>query len=281
MGCEYMDLTNLERLKERARFYKNYLSEHMVLKKYWPYVSLVMKGSTARGYSDTYSDIDLVIFTNMDTKKKIVADYISLGLSSREDGIFLPLGDWEGHYNIETYNKLETYFTKHDMINIWEYIHVIIMHDENCHYGNIINDGLKELFKEQDRFIMEKYLDMQLYLDWLRQPLRRADKCAAIMYASNVLRAACQLTYLLNTKTYPCDKWLFYYLDELDMPDELKMQIRNYAEAFGSIGELKTGLDLMEYALFAKGIDIVSSISELLKGQYGNAQWIEEWYLFA
>ncbi len=253
----------------------------MVLKKYWPYVSLVMKGSTARGYSDTYSDIDLVIFTNMDTKKKIVADYISLGLSSREDGIFLPLGDWEGHYNIETYNKLETYFTKHDMINIWEYIHVIIMHDENCHYGNIINDGLKELFKEQDRFIMEKYLDMQLYLDWLRQPLRRADKCAAIMYASNVLRAACQLTYLLNTKTYPCDKWLFYYLDELDMPDELKMQIRNYAEAFGSIGELKTGLDLMEYALFAKGIDIVSSISELLKGQYGNAQWIEEWYLFA
>lgn len=276
-----MNFENLKYLRERAEFYKNYLKEHEVLRDFWSELSLVMKGSTARGYSDMYSDVDFVIFTDGDTKNKIAAAYVEKGLSSRTDGVFLPLGDWEGHYNLDTYDKLKTYFVECNMMYVWEYTNVVIMHDGTGLYEKIIKEGQENVFKDQDKLIREKYVEIQLYLDWLRQPLRRADKGASLMYASNTLRFVSQMIYLLNTSAYPSDKWLFYYLKDMEMPDELRKLIAGYPDAFESIGNIEPHRELMDYDLYAKGFDMVCCLSAWLKEQYDNPWWIDEWYLLA
>jgi len=141
-----MDNENLHNLRNRARFYMGELNEHVVLKKYWHRLSLVLKGSTARGYSDRYSDIDFVLFTDAATKNDIVADYNAHGLSDRKDSIFLPLGDWEGHYNLDTYENLESQFAGRNMMAVWEYSNIMIMHDSGGRYEAAIKENTERLF---------------------------------------------------------------------------------------------------------------------------------------
>ena len=267
-------------LLSRAHTYADELSKNEVLKLYWDRLSLILKGSTAKGYTDQYSDIDFVIFTDSQAKDSIISEYVKQNISQRKDGIFLPLGDWEGHYNIDTYETLASHFTSLDMPYIWEYTQVIIMHDAANRFENIIN-GHKNIRNHMDQLIREKYLEIQLSLDWMRQPLRRADKGASLLYGASIQRCCCQILFLFAAQPYPCDKWLFYCLDKLDVPFDLKTKVIHFHTAFNSLETIKPDLELTAYDLYAKASDLVDNIACMLKGRYGTQQWIDEWYLYA
>ena len=277
-----MENANLQYLQNRAHFYAKELSQHKILQKYWDRLSLILKGSVARGYADRYSDIDFVIFTDQITKNDIVSEYIKNGLSKRKDGIFLPLNDmWEGHYNLDTYENLEAHFTNRDMMAVWEYSNIIIMYDSNKRYGGLLALHTEKLLENIDELIKNKYIEIQLYIDWMRQPLRRADVCAAIQYAAHVQRYCCHILFLLNNQGYPPDKWLFCYLKELNIVDYLYMRITDYSKAICGAGLIKPDMELTQYDLYVQASEIVNEIIHILKNRYGDCQWIREWYLYA
>lgn len=271
----------LNHLKELSFTFAEELRQHSVLNKYWNSVSLIVKGSSARGFADEYSDVDFVLFTDTETYGKMVADYVSQGLSQRTDGVFLPLGNWEGHYNLDTYEHLQQYFDDNDVMYIWEYVNVRIIHDPQGIYGKIIEDKTKAFQNRLDSLIKEQYLNIQLQLDWMRQPLRRGDKGAALLYGAAFWQACCRLLYLLNGRPYPCDKWLLYYLDDLPLYKTEAGGAKEYYESFSALGDLSAGKDLMEYPMYAMGADLTSALAGALHEKYGDRQWIDEWYLYA
>ena len=100
---------------------------------------------------------------------------------------------------------------------IWQASEMCIRDSPKGIYGKIIEDNTKAFQNRIDSLIKEQYLNIQLQLDWMRQPLRRADKGAALLYGAAFWQACCRLLYLLNGGPYPCDKWLLYYLDTLPL----------------------------------------------------------------
>jgi hypothetical protein len=76
-------------LTRAARRVVDELSHHPVLSRHWQQVSVTLKGSTARGNADRYSDIDLVLYCDNCVQQVIVAEYYRAGLTQRQDGIFM------------------------------------------------------------------------------------------------------------------------------------------------------------------------------------------------
>lgn len=187
------------------------LLEHPVLSHYRDEISIILKGSTAHGYSDRYSDVDLVVFCHQERKQEITDSYVRQGLSQRKDGVFLPLHDWAGHYNTDSYEKLAEIGRQGGTEGLWEYSGSKILHDPQGVFAAAVKAGLNEFRENLPAMTKDKYIECQLHLDWLRQPLRRADYGASFLYASTVYATVCQVLFLLQEKPYPCPKWLPYY----------------------------------------------------------------------
>ncbi len=256
------------------------LHTHPVMGKFWDRITLILKGSTARGYTDSYSDVDFVIFCDAVTKAEIIKAYNDAKIQQREDGVFQPLFSCPGHYNLDLYDELRRHFTECDMEQIFEYTNIVIMHSPDNTYSEIIGEGISRLFGNQNVLVRRKYFDLCLYDNWMRQPLLRADKSAALLYCASVLRFACHLFFLLAGKPYPCDKWLFFYFKELDIPQTIKDQIMNYHNVSAYINELEAGHELAEYPQYAQSQEILAYIRDALKQRYGDELWIDQWYAF-
>lgn len=258
------------------------LLNHSVLSKYRDEISIVLKGSTAHGYSDRYSDVDLVVFVQEASRQEIVRDYVRQGLSQREDGVFLPLHDWAGHYNLESYEDLAEKCGQDGAEYLWEYGGSKILHDPRGSFASIVESKLENFHENLPALTKAKYIDCQLQLDWLRQPLRRADYGASFLYASAVYASVCQVLFLLEGKPYPCQKWLPYYFSQLELADPLKQKAETLPLTFARMQDgFRPGLDLMEYPVYRQGFEVIGEIKTLLKEKYGEQQWIEEWYLYA
>lgn len=267
-------------LQQADRFCAELL-DHPVLSRYRDEITIILKGSTAHGYSDCYSDVDLVVFCHQARKQEIVDEYVRQGLSQRRDGVFLPLGNWVGHYQIDTYEELTQACGRDSAEYLWEYSGSKVLHDPRGSFAAAVNAGLETFRQKLPGLTKAKYLDCQLQLDWLRQPLRRADFGASMLYTSAVYSGICQLLFLLRGKPYPCHKWLPYYFEQLDIPDALKEQVGALPGLFARMWEdFLADLDLMEYPVYRQASEIMEQIQILLKETYGAAQWIGEWYLY-
>lgn len=262
------------RLKERANFYCEELSEHSILKKYWDKLTVVLKGSTARGYSDKYSDVDFVLFCDDDICKTIISEYNQAGLVKRTDGVFLPLGEWEGHYNLDTYSHLEGYFQSGDIMNIWEYINVTVLHNNDI-YKNIVDNGMEIFTQNIDDYITSKYRDIFLNIDWLRQPLLRCDGLSVSLYIATIIRQLCQIGYLLDNKPYPCDKWLFYEYQSINNPVTLD-DLSEYRDLIKLTQNLSPDLDLMDYPLYAESVRLMGKVRDVMAVRFNDAYWVYE-----
>lgn len=268
-------------LLEKAKYYCNELSKHHILSKYWYELALVLKGSTARGNSDQYSDIDLVFFCDKNILDRIVKDYYDEGLISREDGIFLPLPEWIGHYNLESYDNLIGYFKEKNYPEIWEYTNVIILHDELNRFSGIIEEYNDYVFQDVIADIKDKYLNLQLTLDWLRHPLKRGDELSVILHCSNIIRLICQLSYLIDEKTYPHDKWLFYYLKETEFGSRKENKIKELGKnIINNNIPLQVDKELDEYSQYVLADGIITDLKNQIQLKYGNQPWLDEWYSF-
>ena len=268
-------------LRNRAAAYCQELSQHPILSRYWESLSVVLKGSTARGYSDQYSDVDVVLFCSQDTLHAIALEYYATGQSQRKDGVFLPLGDWEGHYNVESFERLQGWFAQPDMCELWEYMNIIVLHDPQHRYKRLLADAIPGLFDNHEALIRAKYMDIQLHLDWMRQPLRRADVPASALYMAMLMRLMAQLLFLLKKQPYPCDKWLFFQLADLDCDAHIKAHLQAYSQVFATLSTLQPNLELEQYAAYHDAAALVNDFVVLLKAQFGEQQWIGEWYLYA
>ncbi|GMQ59034.1 hypothetical protein AN1V17_34310 [Vallitalea sediminicola] len=270
-----------DELLSQARYYCNELSNHSVLSKYWSEMSLVLKGSTARGNPDQYSDIDLVFFCDEKVKDKIVKDYYNLGLISRQDGVFMNLPDWIGHYNIETYEKLTEYFRLKDYPEIWEYTNVIVLHDELDRYNKIIDEYNTCIFEDSIIDVKQKYLKLQLTLDWLRHPLKRGDEISVILHCSKIIRLICQLSYLIDEQTYPHDKWLFHYLKQTKFGSQNENRIIRLGKNIISNDlPLQVDKEVDEYSQYALADELITDLKNQIQLKFGNEPWLEEWYFF-
>ena len=258
------------------------LLAHPVLSHYRDEITIILKGSTAHGYSDQYSDVDLVVFCHEGRKQEITDEYVRQGLSQRTDGVFLPLHDWAGHYNTDSYKKLAEVCNQSSAEYLWEYSGSKILHDPQGIFAAIVKAGLENFQRMLPVRTKQKYLECQLHLDWLRQPLRRADYGASLLYASTVYAALCQILFLLQEQPYPCHKWLPYYFSKLNISDPLKRKVQALPHLFAQMQkDFSSGLDLMEYPVYRQGFAVVEEIKKMLKEKYGNMQWIDEWSLYA
>lgn len=274
-------MTKNEEMRALAQRCLITLSEHPVLRRHWEHLSVILKGSTARGYSDEYSDVDFVVFADGALVGQMVEEYRALGLTQREDGVFLPFANWCGHYNLDSYDHLDHYFDVRELTMVWEYSNVWVMWDPQGRYQRLLDERLPALFRNLDGLLRWQYLQIQLNLDWMRQPLRRADSCAAALYLTQVLRLSVQMLFLLEGPSYPCDKWLFFYARQLTGHPELRDMMLQYPQQLPGVLSLEPGLELMDYPAYAQGVHIVEGIQAVLHARYGEAQWIDEWYLYA
>ena len=78
-----------EELKGRINEFRDLLSQHEVLNEFWPRLSLILKGSVARGNADKYSDLDFVFYCDQLVRQEIIQKYFNKGLIKRTNGLFI------------------------------------------------------------------------------------------------------------------------------------------------------------------------------------------------
>lgn len=266
----------LEKAKEASRE----ILSHPVLSAYSDRISVVLKGSTARGYSDKYSDLDFVVFCDGDLYKEITNAYVLAGLSSRTDGVFLFHPEWPGHYNLDTYQHIEGYFKSGDIGQIWEYSNVVPISDPNGRYADILSRFMPHVFDNREEILKREYLSLQLNLDWMTMPLRRADKQSVLLYCAKVLRGICNLAFLLDGKCYPNDKWMFHYLPSTAFGQRYAEEIHSLYEASQRVEEITPDRDMSQYEQHRNAAVLVEYIIEALQREFPDRQWIREWYFY-
>jgi hypothetical protein len=269
-------------LMAQARAYVERLSQHAVLSQHWAGLSAVVKGSTARGNADRYSDIDLVLFCDEPVRKKIVRGYYSAGLINRKDGLFILFAEqqFEGHYHVESYQQLAGYFRERDFMHAWDYSLAVALHDPGARFAATIRQGNAALFADPVELVKRAYLDLQLDLDWMRHPLKRGDSIAALLHAAALLRGICRIAYLLDCRPYPPDKWLIYYLSSTAFGRRNKARIAAYAAECASVQALTRHLSLEEYALYRDADALIQDAGRAIARAHGAQPWIERWYEF-
>jgi hypothetical protein len=265
-------------LRKLAEQHAAELSQHEVLSHVWPQLSLVLKGSVARGNADRYSDIDFVLFCDETVRHELIDGYRQHGLTQRSDGIFMPLGNWIGHYHVESFQQLTHYFAQQQYAQVWEYQHVIPLHDPGEQYACLVTAQSELLFTDALPAIKQQYLDLQLTLDWMMHPLQRGEHVTVSLHGLRILQGLCRLCYLLDHSCYPHDKWLFTYLGETRFGRAHKPALRDYHACLAT--PIRKGQDLFSYPQYAQAGTLIAQIGKSIKRQFGDQPWLGEWYLY-
>ncbi len=273
-----MDQRNAS-LREQAKLYAEKLSKHPVLKDYWTQISLILKGSVARGKADKYSDIDFVFYCEENVRKEIVKSYHQKGLTNRTDGVFIFLENWAGHYHFESLEHLKNYFIEQNLPQIWECQNAVPLHDPSEQYKSIIEEYSKEILKEPLPAIKRMYLDLQLTFDWMVHPLKRGDKVAIFLHSSKVVQKICQISFLLDGLCYPHDKWIFTYFEDTRFGKSHKELILDFISCI-SDENIQKDLELESYPQFTKSLFLIQEVGAFIKKHYGEELWIDEWFLY-
>lgn len=269
-----------EDLRRRAEALCGELAQHPVLQEYWQAISVVLKGSTARGRADQYSDVDFVLFADDDAAPEITRAYWQAGFSPRPDGFFLPLDNWVGHYHLETVSELEGYFAAPDFPNAWEFSCATALHDPGRRFARAVEAGMRELFREPEQHIKAAYLQLQLTQNWLMQPLRRADAVAVSLHTAKILRLWCHLAYLLDERPYPHDKWLHTYLAATRLGDSAGALVADYLRDAVQQPHGQPHQELMAYPQFRAGQELIAAVRAFIKADRGDRPWIDRWAEF-
>lgn len=267
-------------LLQQAYVHADELSKHPVLTRYWDRCSLVVKGSVSRGNCDQYSDIDFVFFCDDDVRQAIIRDYRDAGLSTRQDGVFLPIADWEGHYHFETFAMLRGYFEETNYPQVWEFQQAIPVHDPELRFANTIAQLSENFLSQPIEVIKHMYISLQLTLDWMRHPLKRGDAIATNLHGSKIVRELCQLAYVLDGKSYPHDKWLSAYLSATRFGGLQEARIASYLQTMPLAGNITPHLELNEYPCYQQAWELIDEAVRFIREHYGDYPWIDEWYLY-
>lgn len=267
-------------LLARARDYVDGLARHEALGRYWPVTTAVVKGSTARGNADRYSDIDLVLFCDERIRRRIVLEFHRRGLIPRQDGLFILFQerDYDGHYHVESFQQLDGYFAGRDFVHLWDYAGAVPLHDPGERYQSRIAQGMQTLFADPLAHVKRAYLDLQLDLDWMRHPLKRGDSVSAYLHAARIVRGVCLAAYLLDARPYPPDKWLVHYLGGTRFGKQHRAAIMNYARRGAGIESIPRHLSLPEYPLYAEAADLIGELARAVKRYYEDAPWLDRWW---
>lgn len=267
-----------ERLQRLALEYCEKLSGHEVLGAHWPALSLVLKGSAARGNADELSDIDFVFYTDAETRRRVIGAFREKGLSDRPDGLFVPLPDWIGHYHVASFDDLRGCFERREYADAWECANVSVLHDPDGRYAGIVGEGMGALFGRVLEDVRAEYLNLQLTLDWMTHPLMRGDEVAVLLHCAKFIRGFCRLCYLLDRKAYPHDKWIFHYLGDTRLGRQCGEAVRNLTRA--SASPAGPGRELAEYPQFTMGVDLTRAAGQRIGEEFGPQPWLQEWYLY-
>jgi pterin-4a-carbinolamine dehydratase len=271
-----------EYLTNAAHAVADELAHHPVLSVHWPQISLIMKGSTARGNTDSLSDIDLVLYADESVRRAVIHGYRQSGLTNRQDGIFMFFAGrgYDGHYHIESYDQLKAYYRERDFYHAWEYQTAIALHDPARRFAKFVQAGTQALFADPLIHIKQHYLQLQLDLDWMRHPLKRGDGVAAFLHCAKLVQGVCQISYLLDAQPYPPDKWLIHYLRQTRFGRGHAHALREYAFSSAAAQELTRHLELDQYPLYADASALIKQIGAFISRNYSAAGWIKEWYRY-
>lgn len=265
-------------LRTLADRYVEELSQNPLLRDHWPRLSLVLKGSTARGNADRYSDIDFVFFCDEDVRRAVIEAHRRQGLTERTDGVFLPLGNWVGHYHFESFDHLAGYFTERNYPQAWEYSAAIPLHDPGERFRLLIAENMAALLAEPLPAVRDQYLEMQLTLDWLRHPLKRADAVAVALHCADLLRGICRIAYLLDGKPFPHDKWLFHYIGGTRFGRKHRAAILAYSGLLSS--PVPRHRELENYPQYVHAAILLSAVADFIRREYGIQPWLDEWWRY-
>lgn len=265
-------------LQAQAYHYAEELSQSPLLRERWSHLSLVLKGSSARGNADRYSDIDLVFFSEEAVRSAIIADHHRHGLTDRTDGVFLPVGNWAGHYHFESFPHLESYFTQFNYPQAWEYSNALPLHDPHKRFQSLIAHRLPQMLADPLPALRDQYLDMQLTLDWLRHPLKRGDSVAVALHCARLLQGICRMAYLLDSQPFPHDKWLFHYTGETRFGRKHRAALLAYTALLSA--PCPRHHELADYPQYTQAEALLAAIATSLRRTYGALPWLNQWWSY-
>lgn len=251
------------------------LSRHPVLSRYWAQMSLVLKGSTARGNADRYSDIDLVFYTTEKARLSIVSGYHALGLTDRMDGVFIHFAN--GHYHIESYARLRTHFAHKDFMRCWEVEHTVVLSDPKDRFGQIVRAGQQQLFQNYLDILKRAYLDLQLDLDWMRMPITRGDSLATLLHAAKIIQGLCRVSYLLDKRSFPPDKWVARYLSSTRWGRTHGQALQGYLKTCDQVNTLVVNRPFAENPLYQEAAVLIGEVRRSIQKTHGPQPWLEQW----
>ena len=269
-------------LRECAQQVCDQLAIHPVLKQYWARISVILKGSAARGNADGLSDIDLVLYCDESTRTAIIGGYRLAGMTQRSDGIlmFFAGKGYDGHYHVESFDQLRHYFNAPDFIHVWEYQQVILLCDPSHRFRNAVLRGTRQALGNPMIHIKRAYLNLQLDLDWLRHPLKRGDGLSVYLHCAQLTRGFICISYLLDGKPYPPDKWSVHYLSTTRFGKRHNAQFAAYAHSSATSTDIPCYLDLSCYPLYTDAQKLVGQLERFTRKHYGNQPWLSEWYKY-
>jgi len=200
----------------------------------WKQSSVVVVGSAIADFSDEFSDIDVFVYVDENRYEAVYGWYKS-AIDAGTVAILNPsalkydefpmvyLKNANGHYEIETYQAVESRISAYDDTYLWIYSHARILHDPRGRFAELKKRSAYPQAILQQK-LRQHYLKAWNGIAAMKGPLARNQPETVKLIVSEGLLHVLKMCCLADKKPFPYTKWLLHAA----LPTELGNRIRPY-----------------------------------------------------
>lgn len=277
---ERHDETRSAALLERAarRYVDDVLAAHPALRPRWALVAIMLVGSSAAGYADGESDLDLEIVAPGDAAAEIERGVREAAALPPDHDLFVEFETEgiRGHYAVISREDLEHRVRTCDDVALWRMQRCSILHDPAGwlrDLGRIAVYPADVLRARQRR----QYIVMAERRNQMKAPLRRADRVAAALLFTQMAQAALRASLLLDGRPYPYDKWL---AAEAGGTETGRAALSVIADGVAALGRPWAPGPSRSAPLYQIGTRLRDLVRDAYRARGIDEAWLERWWLF-
>jgi len=233
--------------------------------------AVLLVGSMAAGYTDSWSDLDLWILGDKENLREGERQQYSA-----TQQVFFDDGELERHYVFYDVRDLESRLSeswRDDLLWLLRTSHVI--HDPKC-----VGESLKVRFEVYPQEILERKLRWWLCKYWESQSRLevsgRGMPVPAVLYAAKCIEAASKVCCLAEGKAFPYSKWLRRAIAETKMGKSVAPIIDRVVENIHELVSFTGGTDYRELVPVKELRSLKATLQEGLKEVGWCAPWVDE-----
>jgi len=200
---------------------------------HWPQSAVVVTGSSVRGTTDEFADIDVNVYVPEASFDPLYAEYRRAAEEGRIEVMnprafrygefpFVLVAGVPGHYRAHTFEELEGQIARYDDVAMWVHQGSAVLHDLSGRYAAIqkaVAAYPEKVWRERIRFHLLEAIDAA---GAAANPLRRNDLPAVTLTMTDCAAQALRLCCLLDRRPFPYDKWLYREALETRAGSELR-----------------------------------------------------------